>query len=563
MMRMEESPMMKLARAIGPMLLSVVLWLLIFWAGAALAQPTVTRGGALKKRAFQTYSTMSLYVNGDGGSDSNACTSATAACATIQAAVDRIPYWVRHDVTVNVEPIWNSDGGVPGQYAETVILAGHRIGGSSTTMAPPIYQDYPTITITGSNLWYQPTLTGGSTGTVTSYTAPSAPDEGDITDAAGTWSPTGLTTGGNFIRMTSGPADGQRRLITSNTGTALGLNYEFDNAPVAGNTFVIERPSTRILGNFVIENIDGMAEAQKGGIVLQRMDIESNNSALISVHGVTKPGIFRPLGFYDALRPRATVVFDELRLFSTHADTYSTGILCAQASCGFRGNSHLWSSAYSAVFVEDAEFDLGAVYIVSDNSSVVSGDSKAVFVQRGRLMTNLYPSLTNQLPTWGDITQMFPVIEAIGSSVIGMYLLDSTSHVYALSVRAGAAVSPNSVSLYLMNSNLYMWDSLDLAPIRGTTTYGSNWGVLLTYGSTLFVEAGSCGYTAEYCYVVADMSKVRNNLSPSAAVGAVDMLLDNQTYTFATVNALSPAVVLGQEGSMYSKPSTSYTPPPP
>lgn len=68
----------------------------------AAAQPQVTRGGALKKRAYQTYAAVTLYVD-PTGSDANSCTSSgTGACATLNGAYAKFPRFIRHNITVNV-----------------------------------------------------------------------------------------------------------------------------------------------------------------------------------------------------------------------------------------------------------------------------------------------------------------------------------------------------------------------------------------------------------------------------------------------------------------------------
>lgn len=72
------------------------LLLLVLWALSVFAQPTITRGGGLKKRAYQTYGAMTLYVD-PSGSDSNAYTSSgTDACATLHGAMGKVPRFVRH-----------------------------------------------------------------------------------------------------------------------------------------------------------------------------------------------------------------------------------------------------------------------------------------------------------------------------------------------------------------------------------------------------------------------------------------------------------------------------------
>ena len=63
----------------------LILLLLLLFASAAAAQPQMTRGGALKRRAYQTYSTITLYVD-PTGSNENPCTSSAIDSTTGFAA---------------------------------------------------------------------------------------------------------------------------------------------------------------------------------------------------------------------------------------------------------------------------------------------------------------------------------------------------------------------------------------------------------------------------------------------------------------------------------------------
>lgn len=175
----------------------VLAWVVMLSASFVLAQPTVTRGGALKKRAYQTYSTMTLYVD-PTGSDSNACTaSGTSACLTLAGALGKLPRFIRHAVTVNV---------AAGAYAEPAEVKGFNIAKGVT------------LSIVGSTSTRTPT-TGFASGSVTASTTWSATAAPTITDSSQTLTVNDLK--GAFIRFTSGTLNGQVFPIAANTASTI------------------------------------------------------------------------------------------------------------------------------------------------------------------------------------------------------------------------------------------------------------------------------------------------------------------------------------------------------
>lgn len=536
MMRMEEPPMMKLARAVVPMLLSVALWLLIFWAGAALAQPAVTRGGALKKRAFQTYSAMSLYVNADGGSDSNACTSTTTPCATIQAAVDRIPYWVRHDVTVNVEPIWVFDGGSPEFYSENVRISGHRIGPEGS-----LGTSYPTITVQGSDTW-----TTITTGTATSFTDVSGITEGSLVDNTKAWSPVAYE--GRFVQMTSGTGNGTRRLITSNDATTLGLNRAGLGAGI-GDTFSVVSPSTVLLGSITVENITGAVDAQKGGVVLKRMAVATTDGPSIVGRNLVKPALTTHVAYtFDTYRPRATLVLDEMYVVSTASD--KVAFQCDEAACGLRSAS-LTGDAERVVDVRYGTFDLGFGLIRGSRE-----DGVGLYTDSSTVVGAIYPGYS-AVTEWSSYVEGFPVIDVLGNTSRAWWAVNNTkSNLHILLLRAGDNAPVNPTCLFV-----------DSSSIAVTTFTCEAWGRYSAYTPAIGVYAGNSDLysyaldvsEAYYGVWLEHSAHLRVWLTPAATAGATDggtfdLTLDTTTTTdFASVNALTPSYFTGTQASYYAQ----------
>ena len=205
------------------------------------AQPTVTRGGALKKRQYQTYSNLTLYVD-PTGSDSGACTSSgTGACATLGGALGKLPKNIRHTVQVNV---------AAGTYTETV-----QVTGFALSRPPNDTSASAALTISGT--MGAPTLTTGTTsGTLTS-TSMSAPPS-TVTDSGQSWTVDELK--GRFLLMTSGARNGTYYPIVSNTATVLRL-ASIDILLVSGATYSIVEPKTVFSGQVRLQGNGG------GGII--------------------------------------------------------------------------------------------------------------------------------------------------------------------------------------------------------------------------------------------------------------------------------------------------------
>jgi hypothetical protein len=209
----------------------------------AFAQPLdYSTGGNLKRRQYQTYSNLTLFVDGTNGSDMNACTSATTgACASFTAAIAKVPHSVRHTVTINV---------AAGTYTPAMQVVGLTIARASEDLAGAA-----AINITGTQI--PPTLTtGATTGTLTSASAPSGATLGVFTDSGQTWTVNELR--GQFFKPTSGAQSGNFFVIQSNTATTVTLATAANvSAIVSGITYAITTPGAVFTGGTRFQALNG------------------------------------------------------------------------------------------------------------------------------------------------------------------------------------------------------------------------------------------------------------------------------------------------------------------
>lgn len=192
---------------------------------AVAAPPAIggTRSSVLTSQ-LQTSAALNLFVDSTGN-DGNACTSSgTAACLTIQGAIDKIPKYVKHPVTVTVGS---------GNFAGATIT-----GFNVQWPADPAVGSYILLQGTWANV---SPATGTATGTATAGSAGSVVTFGTLTDSGQTWTTDNLK--GKFVRIATGTGANQRKVIASNTATAITIVGTW-TAPASGSTYVIEEPAT-------------------------------------------------------------------------------------------------------------------------------------------------------------------------------------------------------------------------------------------------------------------------------------------------------------------------------
>lgn len=235
--------------------------LLLLLPALALAQPTVTRGGGLKKRQYQTYGNMTLYVD-PTGRDSGACTgTGTSACATVQGALDKLPRFLRHNVVINI---------AAGTYASAINLSGFTFVPTGSTFA--------TLTLQGSTWSNITPATGTATGTLTGVVASTTTPMtfSVVTDSTQTWTPGELK--GSYLTATSGANSGASRVIVDNTATTISLNTTTTSIFAVGTTYAIQRPAATLGALTVSGNTLTFGPANTASLIVTDLAF---NSAMI------------------------------------------------------------------------------------------------------------------------------------------------------------------------------------------------------------------------------------------------------------------------------------------
>lgn len=194
------------------------LWLSVagfFLAGASIVvtpPATSSNGGA-------TTAALTLYVS-TTGSDSNACTaSGSAACLTLQGALNKVPKDLQHVVTVNV-----GAGTFAGAY-----INGFNVGN------PADPNNGASLKIIGTYTAATAT-TGSSSGTATSGTAGSGSTHGTITQTGAGW--TANQFAGKLVHTIAGTGSAQYMPIVSNDATTITIAGTW-TAPAASTTFEV------------------------------------------------------------------------------------------------------------------------------------------------------------------------------------------------------------------------------------------------------------------------------------------------------------------------------------
>lgn len=193
----------------------------------AASPTTVSRGDLLKQRQYRTPGTGGFtYFVDPTGNDGNGCTSVSTPCLTIQGAVNKAPNVLQDSVTVNV---------AAGSYA------GFWLSGFQSKNG--LQSNNGGLLISGALANSSP-ATGTATGTATAGTAGSGATFGTLTDSGQTWTVNDLR--GRYVVITAGTGNGQSRVISSNTATAITVVGTW-TAPVAASTvYAIQEPSVNI-----------------------------------------------------------------------------------------------------------------------------------------------------------------------------------------------------------------------------------------------------------------------------------------------------------------------------
>lgn len=175
----------------------------------------------------RSLATVNLFVD-PLGSDTGPCLgTGTAACATPQGAINKIPKSLRHGAVVTL---------APGSYPAFNISGFSSDVGLQQSTAGLIVRG----TLTNSTL-----ASGSATGTATAVATGSTVDFGTLTNSSATFTTNDLQ--GRFLVITAGTGVGQVRAIVSNTATTITIAGTWTSTvPTAGSTYAIQDAASSI-----------------------------------------------------------------------------------------------------------------------------------------------------------------------------------------------------------------------------------------------------------------------------------------------------------------------------
>jgi hypothetical protein len=197
--------------------------------GVCFGKTKVLRGDASApgEMVMSTIEDTIYYVR-TTGNDSNDCLTTGTACLTIQEAIDRIPYYVKHAVTVDVG---------------TGSFAGFNVGGRMLDTGG-LFTIQGTL---GDPTLATGTVSGTATGGTTLY----------LDDSGQSWTTNDLV--GHYLSYSTAYGT-EYRIIRSNTATRINVLNAFDEAS-SGKAYTIVEPKTALTsasaaGAFI--NLDGI-----------------------------------------------------------------------------------------------------------------------------------------------------------------------------------------------------------------------------------------------------------------------------------------------------------------
>lgn len=381
--------------------------LLTLVADLAVAQDSVTRGDALRRREYQTYSTLTYYVD-PTGADTNACTaSGTAACATVTGALNKVPLHLNNNVTINV---------ANGTYTDTVVISNFSFRGASTV----------TLSITGSLTGFT-VATGTNTGSITAFS--DQPDTGSslgtLTDSGQSWTVNDLK--GRFIEITSGAQSGAVRPIINNTATAVSFAGSFATDPIIGVTYRISTPGavwssggvssvSGLLGRgtFTLSGIDQTVALTFSNNLLN--NIQLGNSRIVTASGA---GL-------NLTASRLTVPLSTPIYVFANSNAPALNVLPVPTSASFGG-----TLVFGNVYLRSAGTTQAALSMTEGSATLSSGGT--IYLE------GPYGMALNGAGFMASTSTRTSIIMDCGSSTAGIYLDGATS---------GRANIPSRINVY-------------------------------------------------------------------------------------------------------------------
>lgn len=324
-----------------------------------------------------TTAAMTLYVDQDGGSDSNACTGGDGGvCLTINGAINKVPKRVRHNVTVNV---------AAGTYAENATI--NHFG----------LETGVTFTLAGTLTMFTP-ATGTAAGTLTGAAGVASGGYVQrVTDSGQSWTVDNLK--GRFFTVA-----GTSRVIVSNTATT--LDVVCPTAFGAGNAYTINDPATAVTTLLVQGNQGSAATIAASNLTLST-PISVRATDLLLNHQLTNCRVTPGTAGISSAKATLTRTYVQS---TSSALSCTTGSLCAfvesyavssgvsigMGAAVLAGGATLNSASNNSVFENTAIS--GNVFVVTPNVQQTSFAGT-----RGRFVCPAGSTGTGILPTVGAV----------------------------------------------------------------------------------------------------------------------------------------------------------------
>lgn len=264
------------------------------------------------------------------GNDSNACTgTGTAACLTVQGAINKVPKRLTYRATITI------GAGSFGNFS---------VSGFSTDIG--IQRTTSGILIDGTLANSTGLATGTASGTATAGSAGSTNVFGTITDGTQSWTTNNLQ--GRFLTVTGGTGALQVKTICSNSPTVITVCGNW-TAPTAGSTYAIQDSTTLI-------NTCGLMPPNASGTqgaLTTSIRVQSNApGSTITLRGMSLSGACS-FGVYSA--DASSLVLNRLQFPSASATaakiTHGGPILVDTIASSFAGTSgiHVSSTALASI----------------------------------------------------------------------------------------------------------------------------------------------------------------------------------------------------------------------
>ena len=463
--------------------------MLVLLAGAALAQPVVTRGGALKKRAYQTYGNLTLYVD-PTGSDSGACTgTGTAACATIQGAVNKLPPRINHTVTINI---------AAGTYS-ALNVRGFTVDITSGSLNFVGAMQRATV------------ATGSTSGTLTASSIATTTDPSSQTDSGQTWTVNNLR--GKFITVA-----GVSYPIAKNTATTV---YGLSNTALSG-AYTIDEPAVVISGN---SSIQGILLGGTSGLTFKNVKFTGTSGVTLSVAQNVNTTVFTECSFEQG--PSASSALSVSARFSlVRVSAFGLASASANLVTVIRGSTkpELVSSLNSVFWHQGT----GQPFAVQAGAASSTGFSLNYFA--GATATS--GGVLRFSPTGAESFLSSPVwrnyIECLSGSSVGLMIGPGVASTNP------SAYGPAYVTIF-------------------TTISGCGTAVEVSNGSTLTMGSGSGIVINNSTTGISIIGGGKVDLrfsAPTFNTVTNEYALDGTIYTSSFVEALSPKVLSSSRGSL-------------